>query len=148
MLFRSSQFSLICKNLKDISSYTLPMDRSIFRVLNNSLPGPFTFILNASNKVSKLFSVNRKEVGVRIPNHCISEAIVNSLGHPLVSSSVHNVDEILEYTTDPHSIFDRFGNEVDIIIDSGYGKNIASTIVDCTSIDISIIRQGMGILNS
>jgi len=144
---KKSQFSLICEDLSHISSYTLPMDRSVFRILSNSLPGPFTFILNASNKVSKLFSTNRKEVGVRIPNHNIPKEIVKKLGHPLISSSVHNEDEILEYNTDPNSIFDRFGNEVDIIVDCGYGKNIASTIVDCTNVDISILRQGMGILD-
>jgi tRNA threonylcarbamoyl adenosine modification protein (Sua5/YciO/YrdC/YwlC family) len=144
---KKSQFSLICEDLSHISSYTLPMDRSVFRILSNSLPGPFTFILNASNKVSKLFSTNRKEVGVRIPNHNIPKEIVKKLGHPLISSSVHNEDEILEYNTDPNSIFERFGNEVDIIVDCGYGKNIASTIVDCTNVDISILRQGMGILD-
>ena len=139
-----AQFSLICDDLSDISSYTKPMERSVFRVMKNSIPGPFTFILNANNHVAKLFGTNKKEVGIRVPDHQITRAIVKELGHPLVSTSVHDNDKIIEYTTDPNAIYDRYQNEVDIAIDSGYGKNQASTIVDCTSGEINILRQGMG----
>ncbi len=144
---KNAQFSLICDDLSDIASYTKPMERNVFRALKKSFPGPFTFILNANNHVAKLFGSNKKEVGIRVPDHPITRAIVNELGHPLVSTSVHDDDEIIEYTTDPNAIYDRYENEVDIVIDSGYGKNQASTIVDCTTGELSILRQGVGVLD-
>lgn len=143
-----AQFSLICDGLSDIATYTKPIERNVFRALKNSLPGPFTFILNANNHVSKLFGTNKKEVGIRFPDHHITKAIVEQLGHPLVSTSVHDDDEIIEYTTDPEAIFSRYEDSVDLVIDSGYGKNQASTIVDCTTGELTILRQGIGELNA
>ena len=143
-----AQFSLICDDLSDISSYTKPMKRSIFRAIKNSIPGPFTFILNANNNVAKLFDTNKKEVGIRVPDHQITRAIVKELGHPLVSTSVHDDDKIREYTTDPEFIHSRYENDVDVVIDSGYGRNQASTIVDCTSGELIILRQGIGELHT
>lgn len=143
-----AQFSLICDGLSDIASFTRPIERNVFRALKNSLPGPFTFILNANNHVAKLFGTNKKEVGIRVPNHQITKAIVEQLGHPLVSTSVHDNDEIIEYTTDPEAIFNRYENQVDLVVDSGYGKNQASTIVDCTTGELTVIRQGIGELNA
>ncbi len=143
-----AQFSLICDGLSDIATYTKPIERNVFRALKNSLPGPFTFILNANNHVSKLFGTNKKEVGIRVPDHHITKAIVEQLGHPLVSTSVHDDDEIIEYTTDPEAIFSRYEDSVDLVIDSGYGKNQASTIVDCTTGELTILRQGIGELNA
>ena len=143
-----AQFSLICDGLSDIASFTRPIERNVFRALKNSLPGPFTFILNANNHVAKLFGTNKKEVGIRVPNHQITKAIVEQLGHPLVSTSVHDNDEIIEYTTDPEAIFNRYEDQVDLVIDSGYGKNQASTIVDCTTGELTILRQGIGELNA
>ena len=143
-----AQFSLICDGLSDIASFTRPIERNIFRALKNSLPGPFTFILNANNHVAKLFGTNKKEVGIRVPNHQITKAIVEQLGHPLVSTSVHDNDEIIEYTTDPEAIFNRYEDQVDLVVDSGYGKNQASTIVDCTTGELTILRQGIGELNA
>lgn len=143
-----AQFSLICDGLSDIASFTRPIERNVFRALKNSLPGPFTFILNANNHVAKLFGTNKKEVGIRVPNHQITKAIVEELGHPLVSTSVHDNDEIIEYTTDPEAIFNRYEDQVDLVVDSGYGKNQASTIVDCTTGELTILRQGIGELNA
>lgn len=139
-----SEFSLICDDLSEIASYTKPMERSIFKLLKKTLPGPFTYILEASNNVAKLFGTNKKEVGIRVPNHNITHQIVKSLQHPLVSSSVHDEDEIIKYTTDPKTIFEKHENEVDAVIDCGYGKNVASTVVDCRGGEVEILRQGAG----
>ena len=139
-----SEFSLICDDLSEIAFYTKPMERSIFKLLKKTLPGPFTYILEASNNVAKLFGTNKKEVGIRVPNHNITHQIVKSLQHPLVSSSVHDEDEIIQYTTDPKTIFEKHENEVDAVIDCGYGKNVASTVVDCRGGEVEILRQGAG----
>ena len=139
-----SEFSLICDDLSEIASYTKPMERSIFKLLKKTLPGPFTYILEASNNVAKLFGTNKKEVGIRVPKHNIPHQILKSLQHPLVSSSVHDEDEIIQYTTDPKTIFEKHENEVDAVIDCGYGKNVASTVVDCRGGEVEILRQGAG----
>jgi len=141
---KKSQFSLICHDLSEISTYTKPMDRKVFRTMKNAFPGPFTFILNATNHVAKLFGSNKKEVGIRVPNHGLTRAIVKSLGHPLVSSSVLDDDDIIKYTTDPLTIFERHENDVEAVIDCGFGNNVASTIIDCTTSELSILRQGAG----
>lgn len=144
---KKSQFSLICHDLSEISTYTKPIDRKVFRAMKNAFPGPFTFILNANNHIAKLFGSNKKEVGIRVPNHGFTRALIKSLGHSLVSSSVHDHDEIIKYTTDPLTIFERHENDVDAVIDCGYGNNVASTIVDCTDNSPIIIRQGAGIIS-
>ena len=141
-----SEFSLICDDLSEISTYTKPIDRKVFRTMKNAFPGPFTFILNANNNIAKLFGTNKKEVGIRVPDHGFTRSLIKSLGHPLVSSSVHDDDEIIQYTTDPLTIFERHENDVDAVINCGYGKNVASTIVKCTDNNPTILRQGAGIL--
>ena len=141
---KNANFSLICQDLKDISKYTKPFVRKTFKTLKNALPGPFTFILNANNNISKIFNSNKKEIGIRIPNHKFIRTLVEELNHPLVCSSVNDEDEIVKYTTDPKTIFERHENEVDAVIDCGYGSNIASTVVDCTKKEPIIIRQGVG----
>ena len=141
-----SEFSLICDDLSEISTYTKPIDRKVFRTMKNAFPGPYTFILNANNNIAKLFGTNKKEVGIRVPNHGFTRSLIKSLGHPLVSSSVHDDDEIIQYTTDPLTIFERHENDVDAVINCGYGKNVASTIVKCTDNNPTILRQGAGIL--
>ena len=143
-----SEFSLICDDLSEISTYTKPIERSVFKLLKKTLPGPFTYILEASNYVAKLFGTNKKEVGIRVPDHNITREIVKYLQHPLVSSSVHDEDEIIKYTTDPKTIFEKHENEVDAVIDCGYGKNVASTVVDCRGGNVSILRQGAGTLST
>ena len=141
-----SEFSLICDDLSEISTYTKPIDRKVFRTMKNAFPGPYTFILNANNNIAKLFGSNKKEVGIRVPDHGFTRFLIKSLGHPLVSSSVHDDDEIIQYTTDPLTIFERHENDVDAVINCGYGKNVASTIVKCTDNNPTILRQGAGIL--
>jgi len=143
---KNANFSLICQDLKDISSYTKPIDRKTFKTLKNALPGPFTFILNANNSVSKIFDSNKKEIGIRIPNHKFIKTLIKELNHPLICSSVNDEDEIVKYTTDPLVIFENHEKNVDAVIDYGYGKNVASTIVDCTSDELILVRQGAGMI--
>tara|TARA_B110000971_G_scaffold120349_1_gene123228 strand:+ start:775 stop:1383 length:609 start_codon:yes stop_codon:yes gene_type:complete len=143
---KNANFSLICQDLKDISTYTKPIDRKTFKTLKNTLPGPFTFILNANNSVSKIFDSNKKEIGIRIPNHKFIKTLIKELNHPLICSSVNDEDEIVKYSTDPLVIFENHENNVDAVIDYGYGKNVASTIVDCTSDELILVRQGAGMI--
>lgn len=140
-----SNFSFICSDLSHLSDFIKPIPNSIFKLIKKYLPGPFTFILNANNNVPKYFKGKKKTVGIRIPDNNIIYEIVKELGNPILSSSVHDDDEILEYTTDPELIDEKYGNQVDLIIDGGYGDNIPSTVVDCTSDLPEIIRQGKGI---
>lgn len=142
-----AQLSFICYDLTDISQYTKPIDTATFRLLKKSLPGAFTYIFNASNLVPKLMSSKKKTVGIRIPDNNIAREIVKQLGNPIVSASIHDEDEILEYSTDPELIHEKFEDKVDIIIDGGYGGNSASTVVDCTSGNFEILREGKGDLS-
>lgn len=139
-----ANFSLVCYDLSNISDYTKPLDRKIYKALNKALPGPYTFILNASNEVPKLFGNNKKEVGIRVPDNSIIRQICNELGNPLAVASVHDEDEIVDYTTDPTAIYEKFEKEVDIVVDGGMGNNVPSTILDCTSGEIEVIREGIG----
>jgi len=141
---RKAQFSLICFDLSSLGDYTKQFSRSVFKAMNKALPGPFTFILNASNRVPKLFDSNRKEIGIRIPDCEITRRIVQELGNPIIATSVLDDDEILEYTTDPELIYEKFQNQVDIVINGGYGNNEPSTVVDCTRDEIEIVREGIG----
>jgi tRNA threonylcarbamoyl adenosine modification protein (Sua5/YciO/YrdC/YwlC family) len=140
-------YSILCSDLSNISDVTAAIDKNIFRMLKNNLPGPFTFILKANNQVSKYFAGNRKTVGVRVPENAIAQAIMKELGAPLVASTIHHEDEIIEYMTDPQEIFEKFEHQVDLVIDGGAGGNIPSTIIDCTGDNPEIIREGKGIVN-
>ena len=141
---KKANFSLICEDLKNVSLYTKPIDKKTFRMMKSSLPGPFTFILKANNSVCKIFQTNKKEVGIRVPNHYFVKTLICEIGHPILCSSVNDEDKIIQYTTDPKTIFESHENEVDAVIDCGYGKNVASTVVDCTKEEPIIIRQGAG----
>jgi len=141
---KRAQFSLICKDLSSLSEYTKSVSRPIFKIMNKALPGPYTFILNASNAIPKLFDSSKKTVGIRIPNNEITLMIIDRLGAPLVSTSIHDDDDILEYTTDPYSIHENYAQKVGVVIDGGYGNNEASTVIDCTKDEIEIIREGLG----
>lgn len=143
---KKANFSLICEDLKNVSLYTKPIDKKTFRMMKSSLPGPFTFILKANNSVCKIFQTNKKEVGIRVPNHYFVKTLICEIGHPILCSSVNDEDKIIQYTTDPKTIFESHENEVDAVIDCGYGKNVASTVVDCTKEEPIIIRQGAGII--
>jgi tRNA threonylcarbamoyl adenosine modification protein (Sua5/YciO/YrdC/YwlC family) len=127
-----------------VSEFVRPIDNHTFKVMKANLPGPFTFILEANNNVPKHIQSKRRTVGIRIPDNPIVREIVRELGHPIMSTSVHDEDDIIEYTTDPELIYEKFQNRVDIVIDGGYGGNVASTVVDCTQDEITIIREGKG----
>ena len=139
--------SFICYDLSHISEYVRRIDTPIFKLLKKALPGPFTFILESSSKVPKILDVNKKTVGIRIPDHAIPRMIVQNLGNPLITSSIKNDDVIKEYTTDPEEMFEDFKNVVDIVIDGGAGGNVPSTVADCTTSEIQILRQGLGDIN-
>lgn len=141
-----ADFSIICNNLSMLSDFTKPIDNHIFRVMKKNLPGPFTFILDANNQVPKLFQSKKKTVGIRIPENPVISTIVEELGHPILTTSVRDEDEVIEYTTDPELIDEKYGKQVDIVVHGGYGDNEASTIVSCTSGEMEIMRQGKGIL--
>jgi tRNA threonylcarbamoyl adenosine modification protein (Sua5/YciO/YrdC/YwlC family) len=130
--------------LSHLSDYAKPIPNHIFKAMKKTLPGPFTFILEANNQVPKIMQSKRKTVGIRIPNNNIIREIVKELGNPILSASVKDDDEIIEYTTDPELIHEKFGNRVDIVIDGGYGDNVPSTIIDCTANELEIVREGKG----
>lgn len=136
--------SFICNDLTHISEYVKNLQTPVFKVLKKSLPGPFTFILESSSKVPKILDVTKKTVGIRIPDHNIPRTLVAELGNPLITSSIKDDDKIKEYTTDPEEIYEDFKNLVDIVIDGGAGGNIPSTVVDCTSGEFVLVRQGLG----
>lgn len=146
VLPEKSNFSFICSDLSHLADFTRPIGTSTYKLMKKALPGPFTFILEANNSVPKLFKSNKKTVGIRIPNNAICLEIVKQLGNPIMSTSVHDDDEIIEYTTDPELIHEKYKDIVDIVIAGGYGSNEASTIVDCTDAEPQVIRQGLGIL--
>lgn len=139
-----ANFSFVCHDLSNLSDYTKPIDNAVFRVLKKALPGPFTFILNASGNVPKLLSSNKKTVGIRVPDNDIAREIVKQLGNPILSTSIKDDDDIIEYSTDPELIYEKYESLVDLVIDGGYGGNVASTVVDVTSGDFEVIREGKG----
>ncbi len=141
---KEAHFSIICKDLSNLSEYASDIDKPIFRLLKNHLPGPYTFILNASQKVPKLFGTNKKTIGLRVPDNKITQAIVQELGAPLIATSLHHEDKVLDYMTDPEAIFDEFKKKVDIVVDGGYGDNVPSTVVDCTNNTPTLVREGKG----
>lgn len=136
--------SFICNDLSHISHYVKRLETSQFKVLKKLLPGPFTFIFESSNNVPKILDVNKKTVGIRIPDHAIPLAIVRQLTNPLITSSIKDDDEIKEYTTDPEEIYEDFKHRVDLVIDGGAGGNVPSTVVDFTLGEPEITRQGLG----
>jgi tRNA threonylcarbamoyl adenosine modification protein (Sua5/YciO/YrdC/YwlC family) len=136
--------SFICHDLSQLSDYTKPIEKHIFKLMKRCLPGAYTFLLNANNNVPKLLQSNKKTVGIRVPDNTICREMVKELRHPILSTSVKDDDEIIEYTTDPELIYEKYGNLVDIVIDGGYGDNIPSTVLDCTSGEIVILREGKG----
>ena len=142
-----ANFSFVCSDLSHLSDYTKPIDTPTYKLLKRALPGPYTFILEANNTVPKIFKSNKKTVGIRVPSNNIPKAIVEALGNPIVSTSIHDDDEILEYSTDPELIHEKYENLVDMVIDGGYGDNEASTVIDCTEGEFEVIREGKGSLD-
>ena len=142
---KHTQFSIICRNLSEVSEYVKHLPQPIFKLMKRTLPGPFTYILNASLEVTKQFDSKRTELGIRIPDNTIVSAIVEMLGNPLATTSLHNEDdEIINYYIDPYEIYERFDNEIKIIIDGGQGNIEASTVIDCTGEVPEVIREGVG----
>ncbi|MDN3587618.1 L-threonylcarbamoyladenylate synthase [Pedobacter aquatilis] len=139
-----ANFSFICHDLSHIADYIKPIDNTTFRILKKALPGPFTFIFNANNNVPKLLSSNKKTVGIRVPDNNIARCIVKELGNPILSTSIKDDDELIEYSTDPELIYEKYQELVDLVIDGGYGDNEASTVIDCTTGEFEIIREGKG----
>ncbi|MES2731141.1 MAG: L-threonylcarbamoyladenylate synthase [Bacteroidota bacterium] len=138
--------SFICYDLSHIAEYAR-VSTATFKLMKKALPGPFTFILEASNKVPKILNTNKKTVGIRVPNNNIAREIVKELGNPIITTSIKDDDEVIEYSTDPDLIYEKFSGLVDIVIDGGYGHNIASTVVNGTNEAFEIIRQGLGNLS-
>jgi tRNA threonylcarbamoyl adenosine modification protein (Sua5/YciO/YrdC/YwlC family) len=140
-----SNFSFICYDLSHLSDFSRPVPNPVFKLLKHYLPGPFTFILNANSNVPKYFKGKKKTIGIRIPDNSIIREIVRVLGNPIMSTSIHDEDEIIEYSTDPELIHEKFQDIADLVIDGGNGDNIPSTIVDCTEDIPFVVRQGKGI---
>jgi tRNA threonylcarbamoyl adenosine modification protein (Sua5/YciO/YrdC/YwlC family) len=140
-----SNFSFVCEDLSNLSDYVKQIDTSVFKILKRALPGPYTFILPGAKSLPNPFK-KRKTVGIRVPDNAIAIEIVKTLGNPIVSTSIHDEDEIIEYTTDPELILEKWDNLVDIVIDGGYGDNEPSTIIDLSVDPPEIIREGKGSL--
>lgn len=138
-----ANFSFICYDLSNLSDYVKQIDTATFKILKKALPGPFTFILPGNNNLPKEFK-KKKTVGIRIPDNNIIREIVRQLGNPIVTTSIHDDDEILEYSTDPELIFEKWQDKVDLVIDGGYGDNMPSTIVDLSEGEPELIREGKG----
>jgi tRNA threonylcarbamoyl adenosine modification protein (Sua5/YciO/YrdC/YwlC family) len=139
---QKGNLSIICRDLSNISEYAR-IDNRVFKLMKRNLPGPFTFILNANNNLPKIYK-NRKEVGIRVPDNPITIALVEALGNPLLTASVRDRNDVMEYSTDPELINEEYGDTVDMVVDGGYGGIEPSTVVDCTGEEILIIRQGLG----
>lgn len=143
---KKSNFSFICNDLSHLSDYVRQLSQPIFKLLKKALPGAYTFILEGNNNLPKVFK-KKKTVGIRVPDNNIAREIVRKLGNPIVSTSIRDEDEIIEYTTDPELIFEKWQNKVDMVIHGGYGDNFASTVIDLSKGEIEIIREGKGSLD-
>jgi tRNA threonylcarbamoyl adenosine modification protein (Sua5/YciO/YrdC/YwlC family) len=141
----NSNFSFVCNDLSNLSDYVKQIDTPTYKILKRALPGPYTFILPGNNNLPKAFK-NKKTVGIRVPDNPIIREIVESLGNPIVSTSIRDEDDVIEYTTDPELIYEKWKDKVDIVIDGGYGGNQPSTVIDLSKDEIEIIREGKGSL--
>ncbi len=141
-----ANWSFICADLSNLSDYVRQIDNTTFKILKRALPGPYTFVLPGSSNLPKDFK-QKKTVGIRVPDNLIAKTLVQELGNPIVSTSIHDEDELLEYTTDPELIYEKWQNLVDIVIDGGYGDNVASTVIDLSGEEPEILREGKGSLD-
>lgn len=139
-----ANFSIVCHDLSHLSDFTLSLQNATYKLMNRVLPGPYTFILDANRHVQKIFGYKKREVGIRVPDHAIPQAIVERLGQPILSASIKNEDTILEYVTDPADLVEAYDGIVDIIIDGGPGGLEPSTVIDCTGEDPVVVREGAG----
>ena len=138
-----ANFSFVCSDLKNLSDYVKQIDTSTFKLLKRALPGPYTFIMQGNNNLPKDFK-KKKTIEIRVPDNTIARTIVEKLGNPIVSTSIYDDDDVIEYTTDPELIFEKWQNRVDIVIDGGYGDNVASTIIDLSGDAPVVLREGKG----
>ena len=138
-----ANFSFVCYDLSNLSDYVRQIDTTTFKILKRTLPGPYTFVLPGNNDLPREFR-KKKTVGIRVPDNNIAREIVKMLGNPIVSTSIHDEDEVLEYSTDPELIFEKWQNKVDLVIDGGYGDNIGSTIIDLSGYEPIVVREGKG----
>jgi len=141
-----ANFAFICHDLSHLADFAR-VSTPVYKLMKKALPGPFTFVLPATAEVPKILNNKRKTIGIRIPDNNIPRMLVRELGHPILTSSIVDEDDVLEYSTDPELIFEKFENHVDIIIDGGYGNNVASTIVLCENDEFEVVRQGLGDLS-
>jgi len=141
-----ANWSFICADLSNLSDYVKQIDTPTFKILKRALPGPYTFILPGNNNLPKEFK-KRKTVGIRVPDNNIIKALVEALGNPIVSTSIRDEDDVIEYTTDPELIYEKWKNLVDIVIDAGYGNNIPSTVIDLSGPEPEVVREGLGPLD-
>ena len=139
-----ANFSLICHNLSQLSDYAKHVNNPTFKLMKQHLPGPYTFILEANSKVPKIFRSRKKTIGIRIPDNRIILEIVRELGNAIITTSIHDEDEVIDYTTDPELIHEQYKTRVDAVIDGGPGNNVPSTVIDCTGTEPVILRQGIG----
>ena len=142
---QKANFSFVCYDLSNLSDYVKQIDTRTFKLLKRALPGPYTFILPGNNNLPTVFK-KKKEVGIRVPDNEITRAIVDALGNPIVSTSIYDEDEVIEYMTDPELIYEKWQNQVDVIVDGGYGDNVPSTVIDLTGDEPVLIREGKGSL--
>lgn len=138
-----ANWSFVCADLSNLSDYVRQIDTATFKILKRALPGPYTFVLPGNNNLPKDFK-KKKTVGIRVPDNTIARALVEGLGNPIVSTSIYDEDEVLEYTTDPELIFEKWQNQVDLVIDGGYGGNVASTVIDLSQGEPVLLREGKG----
>src|SRR5690606_27569895 len=141
---KKHNFSIICADLSNISHFTKMISKPVFKMMKKGLPGPFTFILEASNQVPKILHSKKKTIGIRVPDHNVPCMLVEELGQPILTTSINDDDEVIEYSTDPELIFEKYQHLVDIVIDGGYGQNIGSTVLDCTGDEVEVLREGLG----
>ena len=141
---QKANLSILCRDLSHISEYCMQIPNPVFKLMKQLLPGPYTFILKANTNVPKIFKANKKTVGIRVPDNEIIQYLVEELDRPLVSSSIHSEDEILQYLTDPVQIHEEWGHKVAAVVDGGAGHNTGSTVLDCTSGDVEVVREGLG----
>lgn len=142
-----THFTIVFKDLSTLADYTLPFDQWVYKLMKKALPGPFTFILKANNNVPKIFRSKKKTIGIRVPDNPIPQILVERLGNPIISTSIKDEDEVIEYITDPELVYEKYKSKVDAVIDGGYMNNVATTIVDCTGDEPIIVRQGIGNLD-
>ena len=142
-----ARFSFICSDLSNLSDYVKQIDSATFKILKRALPGPYTFILPGNNNLPKVFK-NKSTVGIRVPDNNIIRELVKQLGNPIVSTSIHDEDDVVEYTTDPELIYEKWQDIVDVVIDGGYGDNVASTVIDLSEGEVEVIREGKGSIDN